>query len=113
MFSQFSVSFLSLPPTPFLSPMSLSLSPSLLLTCAHMHVLVHTHTQTHTHTRSLTQAPGCPKLSVLSFMGGFHGRTIGRIHVYTNILPYWVIIIIERVHTIAVHLHSSDLEICM
>lgn len=25
----------------------------------------------------LSQAPGCPDLSILSFNGGFHGRTMG------------------------------------
>ncbi|MEQ2213920.1 hypothetical protein XENOCAPTIV_023463, partial [Xenoophorus captivus] len=25
----------------------------------------------------INQGPGCPDLSILSFMGGFHGRTMG------------------------------------
>jgi len=27
-----------------------------------------------------SQAPGCPELSILSFMGGFHGRTMGMLN---------------------------------
>lgn len=27
-----------------------------------------------------SQAPGCPELSILSFMGGFHGRTLGMLN---------------------------------
>lgn len=35
---------------------------------------------------SLSQAPGCPDLSILSFMGGFHGRTLGMSHSYLQFL---------------------------
>lgn len=33
---------------------------------------------------SRPQAPGCPDLSILSFMGGFHGRTMGMFNTKTN-----------------------------
>jgi len=32
----------------------------------------------HTLFSFLSQSPGCPDLSILSFMGAFHGRTLGK-----------------------------------
>ena len=34
-------------------------------------------TETELNTTMLHQAPGSPKLSILAFKGGFHGRTVG------------------------------------
>uniref|UniRef100_A0A3B4EYW4 4-aminobutyrate aminotransferase n=1 Tax=Pundamilia nyererei TaxID=303518 RepID=A0A3B4EYW4_9CICH len=36
-----------------------------------------TPTNEELNTSMINQAPGCPELSILSFMGGFHGRTLG------------------------------------
>uniref|UniRef100_A0A3Q4GQP3 4-aminobutyrate aminotransferase n=1 Tax=Neolamprologus brichardi TaxID=32507 RepID=A0A3Q4GQP3_NEOBR len=36
-----------------------------------------TPTNEELNTSMINQAPGCPELSILSFMGGFHGRTMG------------------------------------
>ncbi|XP_059190171.1 4-aminobutyrate aminotransferase, mitochondrial-like [Centropristis striata] len=38
---------------------------------------LNTPTEEELHTCMINQRPGCPDLSILSFTGGFHGRTLG------------------------------------